>query len=656
MAFLASLPIIPTVHAETIEQVYNSGATGTGTGTWRLGPYSMIWQTFTPSEDCFAYQMAATLGDANAAQHSAFFYGIIYDTYLSGSQYFPNTTGSVYGWTGYLDRYNYHSPAAWYNLTILDDAQLQALTHDVRYAFCLVKYNGTWTDTSGYRLYWYMGNTNNDANNNHGADSYADAFDHPFIVYADTDIATPPEYSNVGNDAVHNGYSVNCYSYWTLTKGLLDGYYFEHNATGTPTNSSYVYFGTQTGDWANATITLDADLGDVVAYKTYAQNTAAMWNETDYSYFTVSATVTFLFGEGGTLRREGTTITNGTSTEYSTPTNLTMLGVPLSPTFAFDYFAWYAGTETDDDNPLEWSVDWSTSFWAYFTNGSAPEPSPYEPPIIPSDSSVQIDLWFHADTQTVNNVTGFAALNGIPDEAASVDVDLAGNNTITWGWRVYLQYEGSATELTNGSPVATVTQAYTGGNQEELLNATYEFDETALYFGRVALKFYLYMRWNDTGAWSPMAIFISDYLYYPQLDNCEATFFLFANRTESDGYTIATAHWGTDEYLGGVVDLTFSTADASDYQGYYLGAGNFLAFLTIPYTAVIGNTFYALVIFGIAMSIYIRYRQLSMIVLFITILGGAGGAFNLLVGDLFMGIAWVAAAFGLGLVYWRVFR
>lgn len=291
------------------------------------------------------------------------------------------------------------------------------------------------------------------------------------------------------------------------------------------------------------------------------------------------------------------------------------------------------------------------------TTETEPTPSPSPTPFddtVPSGQEGTIDLYYHADVHTVNEVSGYAALLTVPDEEISYQISTAGSASISWGFRVYLQFETGASELTGGSPEAVITQA---GDNETLETATISLSETRLSFGRTALKFVLYSSW-DSGTWTPQAVYISEELFYSSILDSTATVSLYLVRNESGGYTYATLYWGTSTYLSGVSDLNFRLGTTVDWQQYYLNEGNFLSFLTIPYVAVIGNAFYALIFFGIMGSIYIRYKQLSALVLFVVMMCGSGaaGAVNLIVGDLFMGILWVACTFGLALIYWRLFR
>lgn len=658
-AFVASLPFVSIVQAQTVELVYDSGQTTTSTTTWRLGTYDYLSQSFTVGYYCTPTTVTVAIGDAGASSpDNSFFYGAICGAINDGSGKYYANLSDVYAQTAYLNRYDYHHGATFVNLTFSGGAE--TLVTGQRYTFVLVKYNGTWNDMVGNRLFWYMANTDTDASNNHAYETTTSGFDETLKVFA-SDLASAPEYSNVGNGAVNNGYSVSCYSYWWLDKGLLDGYYFEHNQTGTYANSTYTTFSTQNMTWGNQTITVDNALGDVIGYRWFANSSNLLWTATTRQYFTVSATVNFYYTTGGTLRRDGVQISNGTSTTYSTPTTLTMLGIDAT-NYDFDYYSWYAGTVTDDDNPLSWSVDWTTSLWCHFTDAYSTIPTPDGEGYLPDSNSVELELYWNSTVQTVNGFSGYTADTSPPPdgtETETIDWVSSGdyNVTFTVGWRIFLvHYGGTYTEITGGTPQAQQSVDWTNDGDTELLIGTYNIDATTMTFGKDALEFVAYYRINGTGDWTAAAVFVTTELFYIRVDATEISLMICADYEYSAGVGTTVSLLWDDFYIGGVDNLYVSNPRSSDFQKYYLNAGNFLSFLTIPYVAVIGNTFYALILIGVSASIYIRYRELSMVVLFMVIFGGAGGVIQVVVGDLFMGLIWVACAFGLGLVYWRLFR
>lgn len=462
-----------------------------------------------------------------------------------------------------------------------------------------------------------------------------------------------PICTEYGHGDVDNGYSVDVYSYWYCTDVNLDGYIFSHNATGSFVNSTWTSFDSPFNNtWANTSIPLDNDLGDTVVYYFYANSTSNKWNLLEYSgNFTVTATITFIKSQGCDMLKDGGNIANGTEITYDYPDTLNMTAVPDEGYF-FDYWSWYAGTEESLSEQFDFIVDYTTTLYLYVNAEAPTEP---EEPIIPpiGEEYSSLFYYFHDYAFAINNVTGYAMTINPPNDATSVQISTAGSANVSWGARVWVLYNGSTIELTSGTPALIGTFS---GENASLLSGSFEISGFPLTFGKGALQLNLYSRW-DAGAWTVRTIHVSDYLYYSAISDTNATVYLYVERTESGGNTISTARWGDENYVSGIADLIFKNPRGYDWQQYYLANGNFLSFLTSPYVAYLSNGFYAIVLFGLGMSIYIRYRQFSILAVFIVLMAtGAGGVINLIVGEAFIGALWLIAAFGIALIYWRVFR
>lgn len=297
---------------------------------------------------------------------------------------------------------------------------------------------------------------------------------------------------------------------------------------------------------------------------------------------------------------------------------------------------------------------WNYTDIEVFTLIALREPEDIIPPI--GDEYEQLTFYFNSYAFEINNVTGYAMTEETPNEMTFYQTSTSGSASVSWGARVWLVYSESSIELTGGSPIVIGTL---NGENETMLSNDLNITERSLIFGYGALQLNLYSRW-DAGSWTVRAVFVSDYLYYRRIMDTNGFIQLYVNRTEDGGLTYSTAYWGTTSYLSGVGDLTLQSPRGYDWQGYYLNKGNFVSFITVPYVAFLGNGFYALALFAVGMSVYIRYRQFSMVALFVVLLSGGGsilgGVINLVVGEVFIGAVWLVAAFGIALVYWRVFR
>lgn len=304
-----------------------------------------------------------------------------------------------------------------------------------------------------------------------------------------------------------------------------------------------------------------------------------------------------------------------------------------------------------------WEVE-SVSGYQYFTVEMPPAPDepdtpPVEPP--PVGTASFLDFYFYATTHEINGVNGYQALTDPPVNQYLYSIQSSGEHNVSWGIRAYLQFNGSEVELTGGSPEGILTLLSQYGTQSGVYNTTVSIDKTSMLFGQTAIRFDVYSRW-DSGAWTLRNQYITELLFYPSTADGDAVFTAYLSWSYSGGTTTAAFNWGTPTYFTGVMDFPFTQGSGADWQQYYLDQGDLTGFLIAPYTAQIGNLFYAIIMFAVGMSLYIRYRQMSIVVMLVALLGGTGGVINLLIGDAYMGVLWLITAFGLALIYWRLFR
>lgn len=292
-------------------------------------------------------------------------------------------------------------------------------------------------------------------------------------------------------------------------------------------------------------------------------------------------------------------------------------------------------------------------------------PTPTPTPFIPTPSPIyhylpyfSMDYYFHATAITVNNVSGYFASEIRPNVETNITTTGGTNeSTVTYGLRIYLVQNRTTVELTNGVPIATATAADTAGIQH--LIGTWFISEHNLQFGKDALKFNIYVSFDDGATWSVIAVFLSEHIFSKQIFRSDLTVHYFIDRNETTE-AVTSFYWGggPDSAFSGVNGFRFKEATNADWQAYYLGEGNFTGFIIAPYVAVLGNTFYGIILLGFCMGLYLRYRSLSPVVLFIILIAGTlvAGGVNIVFGEYVIGLIWAACAFGIALVYWRVFR
>lgn len=157
------------------------------------------------------------------------------------------------------------------------------------------------------------------------------------------------------------------YSYWYTSGANLSGYIFSFNASGSLVNDTWTNFPDTNSTWANITKTISNNVGNIISWQVFANNSYG-WTTLPLQNVTVTATITFYFNSNGILEKNGTSVTNSSSTTYNSLSPVIHLsGVPISGT-AFMNFT-ISGTLITN-NPYNFTVQNSTSIWCSFENTS----------------------------------------------------------------------------------------------------------------------------------------------------------------------------------------------------------------------------------------------------------------------------------------------
>lgn len=274
--------------------------------------------------------------------------------------------------------------------------------------------------------------------------------------------------------------------------------------------------------------------------------------------------------------------------------------------------------------------------------------------VVSAIDTTTVTFYCDATTHEVNDVLGYQLPIVPVDNATYVETTYEGADVdVYWGWRIYLVKPSESVELTSG--VEGVVLRAAGGNWAGVQQSTIEIPTVRLIVGYDALEFVVYRRYGLL-SWEAQAVFITDLLDYPEIRGGNLTISTYTYRLTSGSDTMSRTRWGSATYDTKIEGVTFRDARSTDWQQAYLYGGDLLGFITAPYVVMTGNLVYAMLLFGISMAIYIRYKNLSMILLLVVLLGGIGGTFNFLSGEVYFGLVWVACAFGLGVLYWKVFR
>jgi len=272
------------------------------------------------------------------------------------------------------------------------------------------------------------------------------------------------------------------------------------------------------------------------------------------------------------------------------------------------------------------------------------------PVITPADISQT--YYFCPDTQTINTITGYKLNEDIPNYNASTSISASSNLTGYVGYRVFIVYDdGDMVELS--SNYISITGR--ANDTEGLMNATWACPKTSLNVGFQALRVEMYMQ-IGSGGWIDKATFISGFLNETEITNSTWVFQTYTKHEYTGGNTIFTATWGTSIANSLIDNVGVTDPSLYDLLLYQLNVGNFVGFIFMPYTNLVGNLFYGLVLLIFFVPLYNRYKSFSPIIILLILFGGAGGILSLMVPEAGLGISWIFLIVGIGGLIYKVFR
>lgn len=261
-------------------------------------------------------------------------------------------------------------------------------------------------------------------------------------------------------------------------------------------------------------------------------------------------------------------------------------------------------------------------------------------------------LYFRSDSKTTLGTTAYGMDTDFTNIAATETTTASGAVSISYGYRVWLYSSGASTELTGGSPEATITlSAPTTGIQ----TSQFTFGGHSVVMGYQALKVIVYVR-EGSGSWVASNTFVSNVLLTKYLQPAVWDFRLSVNYANPGGDTVCSYSFGNSDYKSGLFNVVFTAPLESELNAWRLAHGDVIGFIFGSYVDIMGEAFYALILLAIAGSMYRRYGHFGPIAFFFVVFGGVGGIIWLFVP---LWAALVVATFvivGVTFIVWRLIR
>lgn len=366
--FLLSLTLIfivkiPIVKAESINIVYawtpptwnDKRNSLQGIHPASTAVYSATSQSFRVNQTCKIKSIAIVIDKYGSP--TGYYQGRITTAIVSGSYVYPNES-NILAFTPYYSSAALGTSPSWKNLTINQEVTFEMNT---RYVFYVYIYNAT-INTSDYVRVWYDNPPPEDANENFGyyisSAWYTGSTDLDIIVYGDTEFDKLSAL-NENSDNNENGIVTNFSCFWYASGSVTcSGYIFSYGLSGSMQNDTWIQFPQTNNTWANISKILNfnfVDLGKQVYYQWFANSSSNKWYYSQLKNFTLQATVTFSFNEGGIIRRNNTVLSNNTQTIYTSQTNLEMIAL-CNSTYGFLSWNYTNSLNSNISNPFIFTV------------------------------------------------------------------------------------------------------------------------------------------------------------------------------------------------------------------------------------------------------------------------------------------------------------
>lgn len=254
--------------------------------------------------------------------------------------------------------------------------------------------------------------------------------------------------------------------------------------------------------------------------------------------------------------------------------------------------------------------------------------------------------YFRSDTHTVNGQLGYVLNTSRSITDRNVSLSMAGSQQVWFTVRVYLLdlINISTTLLSNNTINATRTSDGAG-----IQILTWTPANTDLSGGE-AFKVSIFIK-VGSGNWTERAVAVSAITMSSGLTNSTWLVRLYTNRTVSGGTTYAYVLWGSSTYDSRISTAELLQINPWDEGDTHLRNRDLISWITTPWARTIGlNFFYGFCVLFVHLTLYLKYEDIRVPIMFFwisSLAGGAGGIMTLLIPALGLHLAWFFLALGL---------
>lgn len=371
------------------------------------------------------------------------------------------------------------------------------------------------------------------------------------------------------------------------------------------------------------TFNLDFSVGESFVYEDEAHNTDIT--------FTVSS---------GSLTGTATLAASASGGVFTvTPSSNGVLSVSSSnPAITIILINYAVASSITFSSGVQFQVTWSFNYTYY-------------PPVIVGGTNNT--LYFRSDTFYCNNITGYGLHTGNTATYATVSDVTDGNATSSVGFRVWhVNYRGNLTELTTGTPNATVTRLT---NSSGYQYGGWACSEKTLTLGADALKVIAYIQFGS-GDWEAVATFITNPIAAKAIFSSTWNFSVYTTReyNATSNQTTATFVFGSLDRTSAISGIIFWDPTPQEVALALGLRGDWVQMVLYPFLYLIGDLFYGCGLLFLSVTYYLRFKRWEPVLIMILLFGG-GGLFGYLIPNIAYRILYVVVLFVIATQLYRLF-
>jgi hypothetical protein len=255
-----------------------------------------------------------------------------------------------------------------------------------------------------------------------------------------------------------------------------------------------------------------------------------------------------------------------------------------------------------------------------------------------------------ADTQTVNNQTGYVLRDASLGAGASAVQTVAGTHTVTFAYRVWV------CSLNDIDLIVDLTDfAIRNSAGEGYQNASASVNEYMLSAGYNNLRVGIFVSFSG-GSYLPVAYFVGDQIIEKKINAETWTLQLYTESVQNASGTYAYAYWGDSLADSRLFNVEYTDLLPQEHGLIQMATGDWIYGVIFPYAFLIGYP----IMWGVCMlflgnMVYGRYRRFEPVLIMLLLFGGSGGL-GMLIPEAGYRLLYLIVIFVTTVVLYRLFR